>query len=1399
MVGDWDFCLEEPKPSWASFSDVKDEDGEPTLLPESSDFKEKLKLWNTANRKCSGYFLQYLNEEDADHCEGLTAFDIEMYLRTKYCSDKEQSGLHVGVHTVRSTAITNDDNHDKAMSKINAIINACDVLNKVKMNGHRIFSFSEEAKVAFIVDLLPDSCSILKQAWLEKDISKESYTLSRLKGSVRTFYETVKPKNRQIQQIKSTRPGSQGTEPSSVSEQVKLYGPYCKACEKRHFRNDPKCKAGKAPWDATQAKRLDALSKTLQETMLLLNARRPEETDTSAKITELPSSSQSDRGPDFFGMLMLRLPVMLLTSDECTKYTHTLDSGANICFYSSKDYFYGLVKLSKPIPLGIAYRSEGKQAFAVATGELRIPMPTLPRGYLSIPDAYYCPDISYNLISEGRLDLLGYKIIRGDRMTSFMTEGKIFVTFHMRSDGLYHKDIPPAQVSPVAKSKVSVSSLLNPTTDSVGALVAKNVLANKAPTFQPSFVSPTFHKSIGNVKDAQRWHDRLGHLSMKGLSLLSEQIPGMPKFSAKLELPFCKPCALGKSKRAAAINRSVATIVGTSELLQVVHTDVCGPFTESIGGAFYFITFTDDNSSYTAVYFLRKKSEALSAFKKYLPAVERFTSRKLLCLKLDAGGEYLGPFKKFCTDHGIACNPVAADHPNLNGLAERVNLTLCDKYLAMLAKCRLPNRFWAEAVREANHIKNKSPTTRLPRHMTPWERWVGSRPDTSSFRVFGCVAYAHLDKKARQDKLDTKSVKCINIGYYEDHRQWRLYKPTSKRIILSRDVKFDEVSFIPLSQDSITSTTEYRQKVPQSINMAIDKDQRAVQGNRDGLHALFTWTDIPDIIPTVDREALELVSGETHRMLLTNTEWVECVDTPIKDPSTYAQAMAGPNAAEWKAAMDVEIQNMIKMGVFRIVDIPKDKKCIGCRYVYTTKYDDAGNLVKRKARLVAQGFSQKEGVDYLETYSGVARKESHRLIFAIAASEDLELFVIDFDTAFLNPNMDVVLYMRFPPGMANLPGKCLEILKGLYGTKQGAMLWSKDLKKGLSDLGWRQLKTDKYVFTDIKSNMLSIHVDDLMLALRGSAEEKLNVRQGVCSLFKAKDLGRATFYLGMNINQDLPARTIKISARTYILQTLARYKMSNCNSVEVPMLPAGRVSKEDCPDTSSPEFNEMKQYPFRELVATLAWIQMICRPDIAYAVSEHAKVQSNPALQHWAGLKRILRYLAGTIDTGLLYDGRKSNTLLGFADADWAGDRDSRRSTTGWTFTYAKAAVTWCSKLQPTISLSSCEAEYMAMGDASKEAIWLHALLCELRNLPASAVPLVLHNDNKGAIELTKNPTSHARTKHIDIRFHFIRSLVSESKISISFIGTRKMIADILTKPLSHELFTNCRNAMGLS
>lgn len=246
----------------------------------------------------------------------------------------------MGVHTVCSTSISNDDNHEKAMAKVNSIINGCDILNKVKMNEHRIFNFSEEAKVAFIVDSLPDSCSILKQAWLEKDIGDESYTLLRLKGSIRTFYETVKPKNCHIQQVKSSRPSSQGTEPSSVSEQVKLYGPFCKTCDKRHFRNNPKCKAVKSSWDATQGKRLDALSKTLRETMLLLNARRPEDTtDSSAKITELPSSSQSDRGPDFFGMLMVRLPLVLLTSGDRPKHRHTLDSGANICVYSEKDYF----------------------------------------------------------------------------------------------------------------------------------------------------------------------------------------------------------------------------------------------------------------------------------------------------------------------------------------------------------------------------------------------------------------------------------------------------------------------------------------------------------------------------------------------------------------------------------------------------------------------------------------------------------------------------------------------------------------------------------------------------------------------------------------------------------------------------------------------------------------------------------------------------------------------------------------------------------------------------------------------------------------------------------------------------------------------------------------------------
>lgn len=260
---------------------------------------------------------------------------------------------------------------------------------------------------------------------------------------------------------------------------------------------------------------------------------------------------------------------------------------------------------------------------------------------------------------------------------------------------------------------------------------------------------------------------------------------------------------------------------------------------------------------------------------------------------------------------------------------------------------------------------------------------------------------------------------------------------------------------------------------------------------------------------------------------------------------------------------------------------------------------------------------------------------------------------------------------------------------------------------------------------------------------------------------------------------------------------LQEFNMTDCAPNKLPLAPGIRISKSDCPKAGSSEAEEMKAIPYRSVVGSLSWVAITCRPDIAYAVTSLAKVQANPAKTHWTAAKGVLRYLAGTKDFGITYRGGGS-ALLTHADADWAGDRDERRSTTGYCVSVAGGLISWCSKLQPTISLSSTEAEYMAVGEAARESIYLRRLYGEIAQSSQPPLPIQLRNDNKGAIEISKNPTNHNRTKHIDIRHHFIRERIKEKEITITYISTKEMIADLLTKPIGLDLFQRGCKGMGM-
>jgi hypothetical protein len=326
--------------------------------------------------------------------------------------------------------------------------------------------------------------------------------------------------------------------------------------------------------------------------------------------------------------------------------------------------------------------------------------------------------------------------------------------------------------------------------------------------------------------------------------------------------------------------------------------------------------------------------------------------------------------------------------------------------------------------------------------------------------------------------------------------------------------------------------------------------------------------------------------------------------------------------------------------------------------------------------------------------------------------------------------------------------------------------------------------------------LVLVYVDDLLLVANDTAA-LTTTKMDLCGRFDMKDMGEAHFILGVQIRRDRARRQLYLSQQEYVRTILKRFNMEDCKPVASPMATGVKLLKHDPADAASTE--DMAKVPYASAVGALMYAALATRPDIAYAVTALCQFMANPAISHWNAAKRVFRYLQGTKEHALAYgwNGGKDQLLYGYSDSDWGNDVNDRRSVTGWTFLLHDGAVSWQSCKQPTVALSSVEAEYMAATQATREAVWWRAFLTELGMPPASAT--TIHSDSQGAIALGKNPEHHKRTKHIDIQHHYVREQVAAGSVTLSYVGTEDMVADVLTKPLAADRHAMLAAQMGVT
>ena len=1055
-----------------------------------------------------------------------------------------------------------------------------------------------------------------------------------------------------------------------------------------------------------------------------------------------------------------------------------IDSGASQHLSRNRAEFLTYKAISTPQSITIA---DGTTIRADGYGDIEI---ATKIGVIRLTDVWHVPNIRASLISVTRMVDAGYSIEFANA-GCFVRYSGVKQQLGVRDGSLYY-----LMEVPVAGDSLS-----------------------------------TNHANLGlstnqsSTATLETWHRRLCHRTLDSSTIhrLASKVSDM-HVSNTNGPKVCGICAQGRQhKEAHTGTREKAT-----EILGRVHSDVCGPMqAPGLNGEKYFITFIDEMSGRVSISLLHSKDGALPAFQTYRVRAEKACGKEIKSLRRDGGGEYTGKaFRKYLAESGIQHIVSTPYSPSDNGLAERMNRTIVENARCILQDSKLGNTFWGHAVLTAAHVHN-----RIPSHSrsdkSPMEFWIGEVPAIGYLRIFGSTVWVHIPKEKRR-KLDAKSVKCILIGYEEDagSKVYRLWDPVKKIILLSRDVIIDEGSRPEegLTLDKRAATIGWEPE-PSNESPRISEDSSDVfyrpesitpppLGIEGPLDSGIKETIIlkPSTV-NINNEEMEQREGQ-EAPLRRSDRWRRSGDLFTRqanlaltasleepEPDTLSEALNSTEKEKWKMAWESELRSLADNNTWLIEPLPRGRTAVGCRWIFKRKGDG-----RYKARLVAKGYSQKAGIDYEQTFAPVAKFATIRVVLALACESDWEVHGMDVKTAFLNSQLEETVYMEIPEGLSIPAGEstvrypqplACRLLKSIYGLKQSPRAWYGRINSFFNSYNFIRSDADHSLFINYdRKVILLLYVDDLVLAAP-TADQIDWIRIKLHEEFSMTDLGELKTFLGLEIERNRTRRTLHLSQSRYIERMLANCGMQTCNPASTPADPHIRLEK----PSSDFEATAQEMTSYQSAVGSLMYAMLGSRPDIAYAVSRVSQYSTNPNRSHWTAVKRIFRYLAGTLERGLCYGTQGSGA--GFTDADWGAGED-RKSMGGFTFLLNGAAVSWNSKKQATVALSSTEAEYMALTQAVKESIWLQALLLDLGARKHLLEIHDIHIDNQGALALAHNPEYHARTKHIDIQYHFVRQHTENKTITLTYCPTGEMTADIFTKALPQPAFAKHSHGLGL-
>jgi Reverse transcriptase (RNA-dependent DNA polymerase)/Chromo (CHRromatin Organisation MOdifier) domain len=673
---------------------------------------------------------------------------------------------------------------------------------------------------------------------------------------------------------------------------------------------------------------------------------------------------------------------------------------------------------------------------------------------------------------------------------------------------------------------------------------------------------------------------------------------------------------------------------------------------------------------------------------------------------------------------------------------------------SILYGAHLPMQLWAEIFDTVRYLYTLGPVKYIKDGIptTIFHNLKSRKVSVDHLRIIGCIAYMHIPDEVRH-KLEMKSMKTILIGYAQEQKGYRVWNPENNKIYTTRDVVFDETKFgIEKGElggvEALTDNDEY------------DVEKITKERFFKGRHEYYVkWVGYGESVNTwesyetmKDTEALEKWEQEQKTHIAIG-DLERLPDDFDMDPVNMEDALSRPDRDKWIEAMHDEIESLKNNETWELVKRPEDREVIDTKWVFHIKHNIDGTVERRKGRFVVRGFTQIPGVDYNETYSPVISYTGLRMLMALAIQYGLRIHQMDVKSAYLHGEIDTEIFIEQPHLFEERSHAdwVYKLKKGLYGLKQAGRIWHQTLQKYLLEIGYISLDSEPSIYwKKIKNRMIivAVYVDDLQLLCND--EELLNeAKEELKGRFKMSDLGEVHHILGLRVLRK--DGKISIDQAHYVEKMLKKYQIEECIPVSTPVDNSLKL----IPITDEKDIVDAKEY--RSIVGALNYVAVLTRPDIAFAVGIVSRYMQKPGKLHWMAVKRIMRYLKGTSNYGLIYhkkDLEKNIILEALCDSDWAGNIVDRKSTTGYMTMLGETILSWKSGKQECVASSTLEAEYIAASTAAKEIIWLRKLMEELGYKQDE--PTVMKMDNSGARNLANNEMLSQRMKHIDIRYHFI-------------------------------------------